>query len=211
MESPTGDQIQGSVHLSSVASDEEARVVAAKLANYYLDRISFLHGSSIESHEILRSVLMPIALQPGAVVQLHTGDLLIFGQQADLIVGLDATSLKAEMERPAASGENFFGMYRSALQSASPVEQFMHLYQILLLFFNDRQADVDDYIRREEPGVSETSHPLFAGATETVYSRLRNEFGHVRAGVDVRNTKLEMANQLGGLTTLTKRAIELQP
>ena len=154
---------------------------------------------------------MPIDLHPGAIVQLHTGDLQIFGQQANLIVGLDATSLKAEMERPAASGENFFGMYRSALQSASPIEQFMHLYQILLLFFNDSQADVDDYIRREEPGVPESPHPRFAGVMETVYSKLRNEFGHVRAGVDVRNTKLEMTNRLGGLTGLTRRAIELQP
>jgi hypothetical protein len=212
MESLSGHEIHGSVHLSAVASAEEARVITAKLVNYYLDRFSFLHGSSVETHEISRSVLTPIDPQPAGLVQLQTGDLLIFGQQANLIVGLDAAYLQTEMELAAPPGERFFGMYRSALQSASPVEQFMHLYQILLLLSNDRQADVDAYIRQEEPGVPETQHPQRPpGVMETVYSRLRNEFGHVRVGVDVRNTKAEMADRLGGLIALTRRAIELNP
>jgi hypothetical protein len=43
---------------------------------------------------------------------------------------------------------------------------------------------------------------------ETVYTRLRNEFVHKRQGVDLQKTKAEMADQLGGLRTLVKRAIE---
>jgi len=46
---------------------------------------------------------------------------------------------------------------------------------------------------------------------ETVYTRLRNELAHKRAGVNIDNTKAEMANRLGGLIALTKRAIELHP
>jgi len=44
---------------------------------------------------------------------------------------------------------------------------------------------------------------------ETVYTRLRNEFAHKRAGVDLQKTKAGMADKLGGLRTLAKRAIEL--
>lgn len=212
MESPDGDEIQGTVHLTAVATDEEARIIAAKVANYYLDRISFIHGAAIETHEIKNSVLAPVDLQPGALVQLHSGDLLIFGQQGTLIVGIPAANLKAEMEQAALSGEKFFGMFRSALQSVSPIEQFMHLYQILLLLFNDDQTKIDAFILQEEPNVSQTQHPLKpSGAMETVYTRLRNEFGHVRPRVNIQNTKVEMARMLGGLTVLTKRAIELQP
>ena len=46
---------------------------------------------------------------------------------------------------------------------------------------------------------------------ETVYTRLRNELGHSRKGVNLQDTKAEMANQLGGLIAITKRAIELFP
>jgi hypothetical protein len=49
------------------------------------------------------------------------------------------------------------------------------------------------------------------GITETVYTRLRNEMGHKRAGVNIANTKAEMANRVGGLVALTRRAIELHP
>ncbi len=45
---------------------------------------------------------------------------------------------------------------------------------------------------------------------ETVYTRLRNELAHQRAGVNLDNTKAEMSNRLSRLIALTKRAIELQ-
>lgn len=41
------------------------------------------------------------------------------------------------------------------------------------------------------------------------YTRLRNELAHKRAGVNLQDTKLGMANRLGGLVAVTKRAIEL--
>ena len=43
---------------------------------------------------------------------------------------------------------------------------------------------------------------------ETVYTRLRNEFAHGRPGVNLDQTKGEMADRIGGLVLLTKRAIE---
>ena len=87
----------------------------------------------------------------------------------------------------------------------------MHLYNLLLMMFNDKQADVDAFIVGEEPAVPRTQRPnKSAGVMETVYTRLRNEFAHKRAGVNLEDTKTEMANRVGGLVTLTKRAIELR-
>jgi len=81
---------------------------------------------------------------PGAEVQLHSSELAIIGQQADLIFGIPAADLKAELERTTLSGEPLFSSYRFALQSRSPVEKFMHLYSLLLRFFKDEQAKVDE-------------------------------------------------------------------
>jgi hypothetical protein len=78
------------------------------------------------------------------------------------------------------------------------------------MLFNDKQPAVDAFIVGEEPAVSQTPDPR-PGHTnmETVYTRLRNELGHKRPGVNLDVTKEEMAKHLGGLIALTKRAIEL--
>lgn len=87
----------------------------------------------------------------------------------------------------------------------------MHLYNILLMFFDDHQPKVDEFIIRERPQVVLTPDPRKRKKIqfETVYARLRNELAHKRVNVDVVNTKTEMKNHLGELIALTKRAIEL--
>ena len=128
-----------------------------------------------------------------------------------MVVGITAARVKAELEQASPPGERYYGLFRSARQSMSSVEEFMHLYNVLLMMY-DKQADVDAFIGSEDPTVPRTQQPLKAsGVMETVYTRLRNELAHQRVGVNRDNTKAEMANRLGGLITLTKRAIELHP
>jgi hypothetical protein len=87
----------------------------------------------------------------------------------------------------------------------------MHLYNILLMLFDDSQACVDEFILRENPGVLLTPDPRpNRTKNETVYTRLRNQFAHKR-GADLDQTKAEMKNCLSGLVALTKRTIELGP
>ena len=50
--------------------------------------------------------------------------------------------------------------------------------------------------------------PNHQSKMETVYTRLRSALAHKRAGVNLDNTKAEMANRQGGFI---KRAIELHP
>jgi hypothetical protein len=82
------------------------------------------------------------------------------------------------------------------------------------MFFDDNQRKVDKFICKENPNVPQTPDPRPGKAhiMETVYTRLRNEFGHgSRPGVNLDQTKAEMATRLGDLIALTRRAIELRP
>lgn len=72
----------------------------------------------------------------------------------------------------------------------------MHLYNVLLMLVDDSQANVDVFIRSEDPSVPQTRSPR--GVTETVYTRLQNELAHPRAGVNLQDTKRKMAERLGG-------------
>ena len=194
-----------------MATQEDGIAIATKVNTAALNRISFFHGIAIENGQITDSQFCPLNPLPGEMFA-APGHYSITGYPAALVVGLSAARLKTELEQASPPGEHNFGLFRSARQSMSPVEEFMHLYNILLMLFNDKQPAVDAFIVAEEPAVPQTPDPR-PGHTnmETVYTRLRNELGHKRPGVNLDNTKAEMANRLGGLITLTKRATELHP
>lgn len=87
----------------------------------------------------------------------------------------------------------------------------MHLYSLLLRFFEDEQAKVDDFIRSQDSAVPQSPDPRPGHSNrETVYTRLRNEFAHRRSGVNMQDTKADMEQHVGGLISLVKQAIALQ-
>jgi hypothetical protein len=135
---------------------------------------------------------------PGDHIQLDVGEFLLLGEDLRVVLGVSALHLQAKLEQASPDGESRFGLFRAARQSTGPVEEFMHLYNLLLMICNEDQGKVDAFVRREEPGVPQTPSPHRPGVMETVYTRLRNELGHTRKGVNLQNTKAEMANRLGG-------------
>ena len=211
IESQSGFEILSTVHLAGVATERVGRAIANKVLTAVLDRIAFRYSLAIEDSQIVSSWFAPVNPPSGAQVQLHTGELAIIAQQADLIVGIPADDLKAELERPPLSGEPLFSSYRLALQSRSPVEKFMHLYSLLLRFFEDEQAKVDEFIRSQDSAVPQSPDPRPGRRNrETVYTRLRNEFAHRRSDVNMQETTAEMEQHVGGLIGLVKQAIALQ-
>jgi hypothetical protein len=108
----------------------------------------------------------------------------------------------------ATPGMQYYGLFRSARQSLSSVEEFMHLCHILLMLYNDSQSEVDQFIESQEPGVQKalSSHTK---KMETIYTQLRNEFAHARTVVDLDQTKSKMGDWIPKLVALTKWAIEL--
>lgn len=209
-EGQNGDEIRTTVYLTSVASCDEGRALAAKVITKGLDRISIFRNLVIENARINGDQFSSVNSKPG-VLEITVGVFVPVEDAAKVVPTIPPAELKIELEQPSPPGEQYFGLFRSARQSTGPVEEFMHLYHILLWFYNDKQFDVDAFIRTEDPTVPQTQHPMTPGAMETVYTRLRNELGHKRKGVNLDKTKAEMANFLGGLIALTKRAIELHP
>ena len=211
IESQNGFEILSTVHLDGVATERVGRAIANKALTAVLDRIAFRYSLAIADSQIVSSWFAPVNPPPGAEVQPHSGELAIIGEQADLVLGIPAADLKAELERITLSGEPFFSLFRLALQSTSPVEKFMHLYSLLLRFFEDEQVKVDDFIRSQDSAVPQSRDPRPGRSKmETVYTKLRNEFAHRRSDVNMQDTKTEMEQHVGGLIGLVKQAIALQ-
>jgi hypothetical protein len=212
IEGPDGGRILITVHLASVASVEDGMEIATKVAISALNRINFHHHVVIENARAIAEDFSRLDPQPGDHVLIAgTGRLSLTGAPATFCVGLSAARLKAELEQAAPPGGHNYGLFRSARQSMSPVEEFMHLYHLLLMLYNDKQPLVDAFVMSEEPSVPRTADPRNRRRMETIYTRLRNEFAHRRAGVNLDDTKREMALRLNGLIKITKRAIELNP
>ena len=211
IESQSGFEILSTVHLSGVATERVGRAIANKVLTAVLDRIAFRYSLAIEDSQIVSSWFDPVNPPPGAQVQPHSGELAIIGQQANLVFGIPAADLKTELERTTLSGEPFFSSYRLALQSRSPVEKFMHLYSLLLRFFEDEQAKVDDFIRSQDSAVPQSPDPRPGHSNrETVYTKLRNEFAHRRSDGNMQDTKADMEQHVDRLIGLVKQAIALQ-
>lgn len=211
LESQSGFEILSTVHVSGVATERVGRALATRVFTAVLDRIAFRYSLAIEDSQIVSSWFDLVEPLPGAQVQPHSGERAIIGQEPARIVGIPAADLQTELARPALSEAPFFSSYRLALQSRSPVEKFMQLYSLLLRFFEDEQAKVDEFIRRQDSAVPQTPDPRPGRSKrETVYTRLRNECAQRRAGVNRQETNAEMEQHVGGLIRLVKQAIALQ-
>lgn len=211
IESQSGFEILSTVHLSRVATDRVGRAIANKVFSAVLDRIAFRYSLAIEDSQIISSWFAPVPRLPGDQGVAHSGELAIIGQEATLVFGIPAAGLKAELERMTLYVEPFFSSYRLTLQSKSPAEKFMNLYSLLLRFFEDEQAKVDDFIRSQDPAVPQSPDPRPGHSNkETVYTRLRNEFANRRSDVNMQDATTEIEQHVGGLNGLVRQAIALQ-
>ena len=214
IEGPDGHEIKSAVHLVSVATEDVGMVLAEKVNTATLNRIAFLYNLAIEKARSTESSFSTVNPPPG-VHLVAAGAAMFIRGAGTVALGITPPALpafKSQLEQVALPGERNFGLLRSARQSESPAEEFMHLYHILLMIHDDKQPKVDGFIEGQEPSVPQTQHPRKPiGVMETIYTRLRNEFAHNRAGGNLEPTKAEMANRLGGLIALVKRAIELHP
>lgn len=208
IEGPDGNEIRASVHFSSVTSEAEAQRLATKITTAALDRIGFHFGVVIDNARMTSTQFSPLTPTPG-VLSVAAGELVITGESVQMLLGTTADNVKSVLERAAPPGEINYGLFRSARLATSPVEEFMILYQLLLMLVGERQNDVDRFILGEEPSVPQTPSPHNSAVIETAYTRLRNELAHKRAGIDLERTRSEMRERVPGLRNLVKRAIEL--
>ncbi len=130
-----------------------------------------------------------------------------------LVTKQDVTPNDAEIQRLTATlGQprapaHLFSAYRNAASQDDAVTRFMFLYSLLLQLLGDNQGAVETYIQKEDRGVVVTPSPHKSGTLETVYTRLRNEVGHVRQGVTPEQTRLEIVNNVDAFQQLVKTAL----
>jgi hypothetical protein len=205
---PNGNEIRSVVHFDSVALEAEAKALATKVNTAALDRLGFQLDVVIGHARMTGTQFSPVNPTPG-VLSAGVGELLIVGEKVTMVLGTTAERIKSVLEQATPPGEVHYRLFRSARLATSLVEEFMILYQVLLMLVGDRQEDVDKFIVSEEPSVPQTPSPHRLGVMETVYTRLRNELGHKRARVNLDTTRAEMRARVDGLRALAKRPIEL--
>lgn len=211
IESQSGFEILSTVHLSRVVTERVGKAIADRALTVVLDRIAFQYGLGIENSQIISTWFVPVTRLPGDPAQPHSGEVDTFAEQADLIVCNATDDLKAQLEGMTLSVEPFLSSFRLALQSKRPAEKFMHLYSLLLTFFEDEQAKVDDFIRSQDSAVPQSPDPRPGRSNrETVYTRLRNEFAQRRSDVNMQVPTAEIEQHVSGLIVLVKQAIALQ-
>lgn len=159
IEAPAGDEIRITVHFAAVASADAATASALALSTGALNRLGFHYDIVITNARALGHQLSPIHAPPSALWA-AAGAYAITGAAAKLVFGVSAHHVKPLLEAPSMPGESNYGLFRSARQAMSPVEEFMVLYNILLMLYNDEQVTVDRFIVSEEPEVPQTPHPL---------------------------------------------------
>ena len=210
-ESSNRREIASTVYIAGVLTEEMGKAIAVDMNAKALDRLCFRYNIAIEYAQITGHEFSQLNPPPGYHLQANSGEYVRVGEAITLDLGIPPESIKAELERLEYPGERYFALYRSARLSAGRAEEFMHLYNLLLMLLGDYQNVVDAFIMREAPGTPQTpsGNPRAKpGEMETVYTRLRNEFAHVRNGAHLDHTKAQMKDRVGELSNLTKKAIE---
>lgn len=205
-----GNAIVGSVEVSSVQTPEDGTKLARSVIENALNRLSYANQIVIRPAKVIERVFTSMSPGLGIAAVVLPGVISFHGQVVDIIVDLGPLSLAKVFEPAMLPGEEYFGALRSARLSIGPVEEFMHLYAILLELLGDKQLNIDAFIVSINPQVpqSPSQRPnTKAGEMETIFTRLRNELAHKRVGVKVDLTKQEMAACVGDLREIVKEAI----
>jgi hypothetical protein len=150
--------IECTVHLPSVATREAGTALAMKVSTAVLNRISFLFSKAIENEKISGMQFSPLNDTPGAIYA-EAGCCATIGQPVGLVDGISGEGIKAELEKKSSPGEQYYGLLRSARQSMSQVEEFVHVYNMLLMLCENSFLQVDTFILSKDPAVPVTPDP----------------------------------------------------
>jgi hypothetical protein len=193
-------------HLIDIFTETEAHAITWGILDSITNRLAFELDLSIGQPHLKGSSLPKDASGTSYTV---SSDLLVLWDVAAPIItpgDIRRQELARLLEQPS-SRPDLYSAYRFAGNQSDAVARFMFLYNILLQLHNDKQGQVDNFVRRETPTVPQSPSPHKPDVTESIYTRLRNEVGHGRAGVTPEQTRTEIEENVAGLQTLVKVAI----
>jgi hypothetical protein len=199
VETQDDEQMAVIFHLTNVFTEAEANAVTRDILASIINRLAFELDLSIgEPH--LKSFSLPKDAS-GSSHTVSTSLLVTWN-----VVVPDSTrrqELAKLLEQPYRRPD-LHSAYRFAGSQSDAITRFMFLYSILLQLHGDFQPQVDNFIRQETPTVSLSPRPDKPWIIETVYTRLRNQVGHIRAGIPPEQTRTEIEDNVAALQKLVK-------
>lgn len=210
LESEDKERLIVNFHLTHVFSEEDALAVTRDILESIINRLAFEFDLSIEQPH-MRGFTLP--KDPSGASHTTSTSVLVTWNTVAPTVEPDATKRQelARLLGQPIKRNDLYSAYRFSVSQRDAVSRFMFLYSILLQTEGDCQKNVEDFIRRERPNVSQTPHPdpkkLWM---ETPYTRLRNEVAHQRKGNTPENTRMEIQDNLEDFQKLVKKAVSDQ-
>lgn len=212
--SATADAVTLKVEIAKADSVADAIRLGQEVAAHVAKVLTFHFESLFESFRLVDHTL--IEEKADSVSKNLLGDSIGLFTKVDhcLRIGPDkVAAAKEALDQPHHAGYLFYDQFRAALSLGDPLARFMSLYNIVLSLSSDSQEDVDIFALQLD-GTTPTNapyRPRRSGTHETVYTRLRNQVGHVRPGTTIGGTRTEMETWLPGLTRMAKELIARQP
>jgi hypothetical protein len=195
------------IFLNNIESIESVQASLNELAHSFADKISFEFDAAIEE-PCFRGGSINTVDENGRHLTI-LADTIMISCKVDAVLSPGPSrieQLKKILITDPNTRDVYISMFRFAISQSDPVLRFMFLYYILLTINNDKQREVDKFIIHENPGTPQTKSPKH-GRPETIYTRLRNELGHPRTGVNLQNTYIEIRNNVSIFQSLVKKAI----
>jgi hypothetical protein len=204
IESQDGKRLKITFHLTDVFALEDAQPIVEGILPSIVNRLAFHRNVPIREPYFTGASLPKDA--SGTSHRVIADAILLWDSAAPILtLGEDERGGLASLLEQPHEDHDLYTLYRSSINQSDPVARFMFLYSILLQLHDDKQKQVDDFIREEAPNVPQSSSPK--GGMETVFTRLRNEVGHSRVGTTPEQTRRETANNVMGLQNLVRKAI----
>lgn len=192
----------------SSQSSQKAEATARVEVNRLLDKLILQYGAEFRDFSFCAAIHHSSA----GGVEIRSAPLEIgMSIHGDVAVGLGQAKIAAIATRPwTPEAERLTAKLREALALNDSISRFMGLYHILLGTCKDSQKKVDEKLLSLDPSIPQTpsQNPMKAGTMETVFTRLRNEVAHPRAGTSLDQTRTEIDQWAGNLTSLVRRVIQ---
>jgi len=115
-------------------------------------------------------------------------------------------TMKSALESEETYKERFYPMYTFSNSQSDPVTRFMFLYNLVLSLCNDDQKNVDSTILSIEPNTPVSKSPR-NNCDETIYTKLRNEVAHVRAGSSYGNSVTEIKSNVSNFVDIVRTLV----
>jgi hypothetical protein len=208
--------IQVTVRFSSVTSKDEASLIGWQIAKDILDRVAFDQNISIEEPPAPAGHFVQVALDGGKVGPMQAFDGATCFMRGHVVMEPDVPDLARlgkKLNARRLKGRTYYPLFRTALRAENPVEKYLALYRILLVIHDDKQQDVDGFLHDEfgdklTPRPGQKTKPGKPKIKETVFTRLRNEFAHIRKRTRLKSTREQMEQHMERLIERVKRAVE---